>query len=89
MNNVIEKPSRENNYGLNCKVLKSADYDQGSILLTRSVEMSYFTPAGKARLGTKTTYDVRVQDLNYENDPSSRYNFTSKAVATKYYNSIK
>ena len=84
--------TKENNYGFAEKVavLKVSEFSDGIIALIRTVEMSYFSPSGKARLGTTKRYSIYCIDTTESRNTSdSRFNYTSKAEATKYYNSIK
>lgn len=62
--------------------------DQTGIVLYVTKDMSYFSPAGKARLGVTTRYNVEVY-LNGEVDQThmlNKYNIPRKADAIKHYN---
>ncbi len=77
---------RNANYGFNntCVVLKAKELATQNIILIQSVKMSYFTPSGKARLGTKTSYCVYIQCKN-NGTKGGWFHLTRKADANKYF----
>lgn len=83
--------ARNKKYGFNntCVVLKGFDWNGGSIVLVKSVKMSYYTPKGRARLGVDVTYHVYRQGLEREQLSGSRFHFTNKSEAMSYFKALK
>lgn len=60
----------------------------GMTYLVPSTTMTYFSPSGKARLGTKTTYNVYADMIDGQESDRSRFHFKTKSEALKYFKSL-
>ena len=70
--------------------IKSKPGITGMSYLVQSTTMTYFSPSGKARLGTKTTYHVYA-DMDMadgQESDRSRFHFATKSEAIKYFKSL-
>lgn len=81
-----EQEQLNKKYGFNDTVivLKAKDIGSKSVILIKSVSMSYFTPKGKARLATKKEYCIYV---GAGSDSRFKERFTNKSDATKAFRS--
>lgn len=61
---------------------------KGETFLVQSTSMTYFSPSGKARLGTKTTYHVYADMVEGQESERSKFHFTKKSEALKYFKSL-
>ena len=78
-------------FGYNTNTILKAEKinETQALIIVRHVELSYFSPSGKARLGTRTTYCVELYDIttdDYYDRIDGVYWLSSKKSATQEFN---